>query len=82
MKLQLRSQKIEENKNNIIIFPNPFCNQVNIQRITSPSIVSIMNIFGQEIHKEKTLNSQLEINVTNYQKGHKELIMTPVFTIY
>lgn len=55
--------------NNIIIFPNPVYNQVNIQQISSPSIVSITNSFGQELYKENTLNSQLAINMANYTNG-------------
>jgi hypothetical protein len=58
-----------DRENALRIYPNPTSRRLVIENLNGLSQVSILNLIGQEMHRELTSEIQLEINVGSLQSG-------------
>ena len=59
---------IIENNNNLMVYPNPACNEINIDNVAGAQI-SIYNIAGQEVMSIENADANATINVSNLTEG-------------
>ena len=67
----LSISKRDENKNNILVFPNPANNTIYVKYISNNpiSLIEIADISGKSIFKHKYNNNYIEINTSNLANG-------------
>ncbi len=65
----LATNNFEKNPSQIIAYPNPVNDILNIESETKIDSVAMTNFLGQEIFNIKTTTSKSEIDFSNFQKG-------------
>lgn len=71
----LRETSLTPN-NEIICYPNPTINQLNIAGLKAQTLVQIINSTGQLLFNQLTPTSQLQINVEQFPAGQYQVILT------
>ena len=59
---------INENNNNLSVYPNPACNEIHVDNVAGAQI-SIYNIAGQEVMSIENADANATINVSNLTEG-------------
>ena len=64
-----------ESNEKISFYPNPFLNELNIDNVSNYNNVSISDLSGKIIFKEKVLNTNIKLNLSQLQSGTYILIL-------